>query len=235
MKRKCLIVTGLPRGGTSMAANLAHAMGIEMYKKASPPAPDVAHRYPYGDCEDTDFRKLCWQFISGPPADSELDGCKYFNRHWRSALEHDERELLFDWLETRIFQAPQCFGVKLPGLTCMVKPLVDLLRSEGVTPYMLFVDRNVADASYSLAKKRGQRYSPDDPVAWATAVQHFNVWMLGKAHRYAYNARVPVMNFGFQEMLAPQSSCARRLAEFLDVPMRETADDVIVRELHSVG
>ncbi len=234
MDRKILLVTGLPRGGTSMAAAVSHEMGIPMFLPGEDvsAAPDVAHRYPYGNCEDRLFRRLVWEAIDDEP---RVDGVSGWSRRIQRALfTPQELDAFTKWLDARFAAAEgEWIGVKLPALAFVMRPLVDFLRWQGVQPRVLVVERPLEQAVSSLAAKRGQDHCPEAPWEWAHAVQSHNRWMLTRACHDASQMDVPLRAVMWRVLAEHPKAAVDTIADFCGVDCLAKAVKVIDTALHA--
>jgi hypothetical protein len=234
MDRKILLVTGLPRGGTSMAAVVAHELGISMFLPGEDvsAAPDVAHRYPYGNCEDRLFRRLVWEAIDCEPFENGVSG--WSRRIQRALFRPDELDAFTAWLDARLAAADgEWIGVKLPALVFVMRPLVNFLRWRGVEPRVLVVERSMEKAVSSMAAKRGQDHCPEAPWEWAHAVQSHNRWMLTRAIHDASSLDVPVRSIQWTILAEKPGMAVAEIADFCGVDRLAKAAKVIDTALHA--
>src|SRR5262245_56019526 len=125
-----VLITGLPRSGTSALAAVVHRSGFPMYPPGGdcPPAADLRRFYPLGNCEDAQFRRIVWQMIDGSTRTFPIERggtCQAwakFNSHWREQFTATEVEQLDAWWNGRIAahhnhvgRLTHGIGVKLPA------------------------------------------------------------------------------------------------------------------------
>lgn len=242
---KCLIICGLPRGGTSAAAAIADGLGVPMHLPGDCELPgnDVRHRYPAGNLEDRTFRSLVWS-LTGTRSESltRCDGdepYRHFQRQWRDSLSQGESYELRCWIDTRRQHAEDegldVFGVKLPTASSVLKPLAHaLLRSEvHVVPF--FINRSIKDAAESLCAKRGMNVEPSCPMAWAMAVQYYNAYHLMKAQAEMARMNVPAYGLSWENVIGDPTHAATSIARRLDLPFRPESVARVDRSLHELA
>lgn len=240
---KCLIIAGLPRGGTSAAAAIADGLGIPMSLPGDTeqPGSDVAHRYPHGNFEDRTFRELVWS-MTGVGGSSRCSGdeCyRHFQRQWRDSLSQGEDYELQCWLDARFDHAQaeglDVFGVKLPTVSSIMKPLLHTLHRNEVYAIPFFISRSIKDAAESLCAKRGMKVEPACPMQWALAVQHYNSYHLAKAQDACAKMNVPGYSLSWENVIGDPTHAATSIARRCCIPFKADAVERVDRSLHLVG
>jgi hypothetical protein len=237
--RRFLMITGLPRGGTSMAAALAERLGIPMHGPGarSESAEDVKHRYPVGNVEDTEFREFVWRAIECQPGCSTKleygysDSHRDFSKVWRTRFNAYEGNEFRNWLDRRFADTDVC-GVKLPSLCYVLPALIQEIRKTDIKPLVVFVLRPVMDAIQSLCEKRGTKNDPERPFHWAQAVQAYNEWHLQKAISYAERTSIPWLSLTFDDLVKDPHVSGEILAEYAGVQFQPESTKVIDASLH---
>jgi hypothetical protein len=232
---KILLITGLPRGGTSAAAAIAEALGVPMALPTTraEAAPDLAHRYPRGTVEDTELRALVRKWCG---VDQELS-CSGFKRQWRDSLTSSEVNELVRWLCRRLDHAASLgvehLGVKLPAMSSVLAPVAKTLRDFGNhEPIPFFIRRSFEDAVSSLAVKRGVIHEPLRPMIWAQAVQSYNQWHLAKAEDALARLGIPSYSLDFDRIIGDTAAAASTIARRLEIPFNPDAVAAVDRSLH---
>lgn len=240
---KCLIIAGLPRGGTSAAAAIAAGLGVPMHLPGDVEFPglDVRHRYPHGNLEDRSFRELVWS-LTGTAAEAASrcagDECyRHFQRQWRDSLSQGESYELQCWIDKRFDHAQSegsnVFGVKLPTASSILKPLAHALTRNEIEVVPFFINRSIKDAAESLCAKRGMKVEPSCPMSWALAVQHYNAYHLSKAQSEMARMNIPGYSLTWESVIGDPTHAATSIARRLDLPFRTEAVERVDLSLHS--
>lgn len=236
--KRLLIITGLPRSGTSAAASIALGLNIPMALPGnlSKAAADLTEHYPHGTVEDTAFRDIVNSLTdipvpSGYTSDEHAKALRLMRKVYRSSLRHHERVWVHKWLQSRKCEE-RVIGVKLPAVSFIIEPLIEITRQHNIEPKVLFVHRNLEDASHSLYEKRGHVADPRNGETWAHAVQSFNLWNQHKAMHACVTNHVAHTTFSFQQLTRMTDVCTQLLAEFAEVPFNPEAANMVDRSLH---
>lgn len=231
---KIVLITGLPRSGTSMAAAIVHGLGVPVVPASQPKSTSLPERYPVGNMEDIAFRDLVWRMTDQDRCFEQYDKARrHFARAERDRFTVQEQEMLEAWLRARYEDADSDFiGVKLPALMFILQPLVNFLKELDVVPQLLFSHRDFADCVNSLARKRGDIYAPEAPHAWASAVQAYNHWHLIRAEQFAAQSELPWEDVDFRSVIDVPENVAYRIAAFLGREFKEEALASIDLSLH---
>jgi hypothetical protein len=146
-ERKCLIVLGMHRSGTSSLTGALHFTGFDIGKSIMPPADEN----PKGFFENTRIVDLNDKILE------ELfnfwsDTLFIPDGWWKSDLFEEHKRILIDILRGE-FSGEKPVLLKDPRL-CIVLPLyLDVFRQEGIEPVFLICVRNPLDIANSLKKR----------------------------------------------------------------------------------
>lgn len=238
---RCVIVTGLPRTGTSIVAGIVHRLGVPMALPGgfSQPAEDTKHRYPEGNFEDREFRQLVLQATErdcdyAEELDTAEQAMQRFS-HRKQLTEFTPKQYVEfgRWMRQR-FSANPSFGVKLPAVWSVSQPIVAMLREYDVEPVVIFTGRSFDDAVSSLAEKRGTVYEPNAPCAWATAAQGYGEWRMARMQTKLTASGVKWRYIHFTGLTTDPVGATKDISEFIGVKNDPDAASVVHVDLHTM-
>lgn len=208
----CVIVLGLPRGGTSATAGLIHHLGVPMGQHLLPPMREN----PKGFFEDMDFLSLHDQLLG--------------NHHY----DPEERFLLPDsdplWIEYSNLLArkdrQEIWGVKDPKMCFLLPKFLERVSSP---VKIVLVRRLFHDTVHSYEKlwngmPRGE------------AIRRLGHYQYALSKNLAgITGKIPVHQVSYEIMCEYPETVARGIAEFLGVEYREEAARFIDPALNRNG
>lgn len=229
----CLIVLGMPRSGTTIAALLAQGLGIPMVPAAQRAIP--RDRYPHGPWEDHELVEAIRRFTemqhrdggAAPPGQRFACHCR------RDHLNADERLWVGEWVSRRAAEAVNgWWGFKVPAAASIMRPLLDCLKNWAMHPHVVLTQRSFDACVQSSKSKLGHVREPAHPSEWAAAVQAFNRLSFVRARDDIWHACVPQITLDWESLTQNPAWCAAYISRLTDLPLCKSALDLIDQSLH---
>jgi hypothetical protein len=203
MGKHVIIVLGMHRSGTSLCANLLHAMGVNM---ADDPGASPNNRR--GHWERPRINDLNDQvFTNFGRAWSDAAHALALPPHWlEDTRTQSIRAALAGWIAPQITQ-PGPWGFKDPRTARLLPLWRQILADAGATPRFIFCLRQPAQVARSLSAR--------DHMAQAQAEYR---WLVYNAQAVSHLGADPVCVIPYEDWFTEPDRTADRLARFVALP-----------------
>jgi len=212
-EKKTVIVLGIARSGTSMAAGMLHLMGVDMCPERNPSTQN-----PGGSFENREFIALTTKIRADGRPDGELKET-YTDEIKRLLEKHGAGQKLFGWK------------------SALTHFSLDLFLPHIRHPYLVFVFRDPLENALSLLTHKKVVYSLESSLGRELVEIGEQVAVLGRL--MGNHLEVPQINVSYEGIRRDPVGEARRLAAFLDLDLREEQErqiyDFIIPDYRSWG
>ncbi len=201
--RPLVIVLGMHRSGTSLCANMLHALGVDMAE-----APGVSPANQRGHWERPRINDLHDAVLAlfGRGWNDPAHHLPLPDGWWEDARVASVQDQLVAFLQPRFGAAPH-FGFKDPRTARLLALWPPVLQRIGAAPAYVFCVRNPAQVARSVSARDS---FPADQAAYR--------WLIYNAHAVCGVGESPVCVMAYEDWFAAPQAALARLAAFVGAP-----------------